>query len=398
MAGERRKYLRVLFEETIEVITPEWTDSMATGLDISLNGTRFHCENSLAEGDQVTIRFNENFELVGEVRWCWPIEWYYQAAIEFTLLDSTLKAGLRDYISEVTGEPYPDYSEVDVDTALELASGPDEDEDLEEIELPDMDDNDESSLFEDEDSLLEEDQEEVSDDDLSEELEDIPMDTPLPEDSYTDVLTAMKFEGKHVVMQGIDEEQEEVIIEYLKSRCGLDVSKVQKRINMWPLLKARPADIFIIGWDDEASEALKTLDEIQQKFPNVPVIFFAGPVSLETRINALNVGAADFITRPVHLSALAQSLLVELETNKVLEEQNPSNDHSVEVDSYDEDLNLSEDTLDDEDLDLSEDTLDDEDLDLSEDTLDDEELELSDDFMDGDLELSDDLDEFDEPL
>ena len=43
MGAERRQYLRVLFEETIEIRTKEWTDPVATGLDVSLNGVRFHC-------------------------------------------------------------------------------------------------------------------------------------------------------------------------------------------------------------------------------------------------------------------------------------------------------------------------------------------------------------------
>ena len=83
MAEERRQYLRVIFEETIQVSTEEWSDPIATGLDLSLNGVRFHCEYPLSEGELVSIEFEPSFTLVGTAIWCWPIEWYYQAAVRF---------------------------------------------------------------------------------------------------------------------------------------------------------------------------------------------------------------------------------------------------------------------------------------------------------------------------
>ena len=98
MSAERRQYLRVLFEATIDVRTGDWRDPAATGLDISLNGCRFHCEHSMSDGESVIIRFDDNLELEGKVRWCWPIEWYYQAAVQFTEITEEEQSRLRDYI------------------------------------------------------------------------------------------------------------------------------------------------------------------------------------------------------------------------------------------------------------------------------------------------------------
>ena len=108
MSAERRQYLRVLFEATIDVRTGDWRDPAATGLDISLNGCRFHCEHSMSDGESVIIRFDDNLELEGKVRWCWPIEWYYQAAVQFTEITEEEQSRLRDYIVGVTGEEYED--------------------------------------------------------------------------------------------------------------------------------------------------------------------------------------------------------------------------------------------------------------------------------------------------
>ena len=110
MGAERRQYLRVLFEEKLEIRTGDSIDSAATGLDISLNGIRFHCETPLADNSEVSVGFRPDFQITGRVCWCWPIEWYYQSAIQFTEITPEEQARLREYIIAVTGEDYPDDS------------------------------------------------------------------------------------------------------------------------------------------------------------------------------------------------------------------------------------------------------------------------------------------------
>ena len=67
-ATDRRQYTRVSFESIFEVRTTEWSDPVATELDISLNGCRFHCEQSMSDGETVTLAFQPSFELEGNVR------------------------------------------------------------------------------------------------------------------------------------------------------------------------------------------------------------------------------------------------------------------------------------------------------------------------------------------
>ena len=140
MSAERRQYLRVLFEATIDVRTDDWRDPAATGLDISLNGCRFHCEHSMSDGESVIIRFDDNLELEGKVRWCWPIEWYYQAAVQFTEITEEEQKRLHKYIVGVTGEDYQDDSG-DEDKTVPSAQpdsvpSPIEEEEFEEEPLP----------------------------------------------------------------------------------------------------------------------------------------------------------------------------------------------------------------------------------------------------------------------
>ena len=100
--SDRRKFLRVLLEANFEVRAAEWSDKEATGLDISLNGCRFNCKQSMSDGEIVRIVFKHGLELEGSVRWCWPIEWYFQAALHFEDITQEKQASLKTYIEEVT--------------------------------------------------------------------------------------------------------------------------------------------------------------------------------------------------------------------------------------------------------------------------------------------------------
>ena len=104
--SDRRKFSRVLFEARFEVSASEWSDKEATGLDISLNGCRFNCKQSMSDGEIVSIVFKPGLELEGSVRWCWPIEWYFQAALCFEHITQEKQAMLKAYIEEVTGQDY----------------------------------------------------------------------------------------------------------------------------------------------------------------------------------------------------------------------------------------------------------------------------------------------------
>ena len=102
----RRKFLRVSFEANFEIRTNTWSDKSATGLDISLNGCRFHCEQSLSEDENVSLIFEKGFKLNGNIRWCWPIEWYYLAAVHFENISENEQEKLKTYIEDVTEENY----------------------------------------------------------------------------------------------------------------------------------------------------------------------------------------------------------------------------------------------------------------------------------------------------
>ena len=51
---------------------------------------------------------------------------------------------------------------------------------------------------------------------------------------------------------------------------------------------------------------------------SIPFIVFAGPISLDDRLHLLSLGAIDVITRPTHLSTIAQSILQAFYDNRAV--------------------------------------------------------------------------------
>ena len=365
MSAERRQYLRVLFEATIDVRTGDWRDPAATGLDISLNGCRFHCEHSMSDGESVIIRFDDNLELEGKVRWCWPIEWYYQAAVQFTEITEEEQSGLRDYIVGVTGEEYEDKPDeqgtIGTSQITEPASSNDvseeEFEELEEItaSIEDEELEDLSPLDEDELSLITD-----APDEQSASLSK-GVTLPLPEFSEGD-LTPMQFQSKQLIILGGRKEQADLLKQYLEERLGIVVEFVTKKQNLWRLMKLDTIDMILMEWDlADENDPLETLEQTKDQFPETQIIALSGPLALEHRLQAINSGADSFLTRPVHLSAIAQSILLSLSKNDggdetlsatgaampalgVANELEPIGDDDLNtpVDLLDDDLNLSE--------------------------------------------------------
>ena len=365
MSAERRQYLRVLFEATIDVRTGDWRDPAATGLDISLNGCRFHCEHSMSDGESVIIRFDDNLELEGKVRWCWPIEWYYQAAVQFTEITEEEQSRLRDYIVGVTGEEYenkPDeQGTIGTSQITEPASSNDvseeEFEELEEItaSIEDEELEDLSPLDEDELSLITD-----APDEQSASLSKGEA-LPLPEFKEGD-LTPMQFQSKQLIILGGRKEQADLLKQYLEERLGIVVEYVTKKQNLWRLMKLDTIDMILMEWDlADENDPLETLEQTKDQFPETQIIALSGPLALEHRLQAINSGADSFLTRPVHLSAIAQSVLLSLSKNDgghetlsatgqampalgVANELEPIGDDDLNtpVDLLDDDLNLSE--------------------------------------------------------
>ena len=92
----------------------------------------------------------------------------------------------------------------------------------------------------------------------------------------------------------------------------------------------------------ENSDALEVMQQTKDQFPEVHFICISGPVSLERRLQFLNAGALDYLTRPIHLSTIAQSILVHLSHTDAYENEG----EFVDIDSVANDIPEEETLLD----------------------------------------------------
>jgi len=188
-------------------------------------------------------------------------------------------------------------------------------------------------------------------------------------------LSPLSFAGTQVVIFAVEKKQAELLQRYLIERAGMEVDCVSKRQNLWRLLKLDPMDLVIFETGSvENSDALEVMQQTKDQFPEVHFICISGPVSLERRLQFLNAGALDYLTRPVHLSTVAQSVLVQLSRTDTYENE----EEFVDLDSVADDIPVEETLVD------------------SADTYHDEDLSGTEGLQEDDLILGDEIDLVDE--
>jgi DNA-binding response OmpR family regulator len=127
-----------------------------------------------------------------------------------------------------------------------------------------------------------------------------------------DELSPFSFAGKQLVIFDTAKEQAELLKKYLSERTGMELECVRKKENLWRFLKIAPLDLIILETGTEGnSDSMEIMQQTKDQFPEVHFICLSGPVSLERRLQFLNAGALDYLTRPLHLSTIAQSILVQ---------------------------------------------------------------------------------------
>ena len=131
-------------------------------------------------------------------------------------------------------------------------------------------------------------------------------------DKFTeDELSPLNFAGKQIVIFYTNKEQAELLKRYLSDRTGMEVECIGKKENLWRFLKIDSLDLIILETGtDGNTDAMKLMQQTKDQFPEVHFICLSGPVSLERRLQFINAGALDYLTRPLHLSTIAQSILV----------------------------------------------------------------------------------------
>ncbi len=281
-----------------------------------------NAETNSADGDDLT----EDENLSGD-QYEITVEDIDSGELDFDIVDFDV---VDDEGDEIGNEQVVrDATERDlVDLDFEVVT----DEDYDEEESPDFENSDEVL-----DNLPPLDESDLEDIDLVEPLDDTAdFDVTTQQDDFFDKfheddLSPLSFAGKQLVIFDTAKEQAGLLKKYLSERAGMEVECVGKKENLWRFLKIGPLDLIILETGTEGnSDAMELIQQTKDQFPEVHFICISGPVSLERRLQFLNAGAMDYLTRPLHLSTIAQSILVQFSRTDI-----DDDDGDLDTESHD---------------------------------------------------------------
>jgi len=108
---------------------------------------------------------------------------------------------------------------------------------------------------------------------------------------------------KHVLV--VDDEPDICeLLEITLQRMGIETTSTTRLRGAMDLLGKRSFDLCLTDMRMPDGDGLELVQHIQQQCPNLPVAVITAHGSVDTAVNALKLGAFDFVTKPVNLEML----------------------------------------------------------------------------------------------
>jgi two-component system, OmpR family, response regulator len=129
----------------------------------------------------------------------------------------------------------------------------------------------------------------------------------------------------------VDDEEDfvETIVKRLKDR-GLETAGALSGRQALEYLDGNDVDVIILDVKMPGMDGIETLREIKKKRPTVEVIMLTGHGSVESGIQGLQLGAYNYIMKPVPLNDLLQQMAQAYE-RKLIEEERERKTRSTEM-------------------------------------------------------------------
>jgi len=107
----------------------------------------------------------------------------------------------------------------------------------------------------------------------------------------------------------VDDEQDflETIIKRLKTR-GIDAAGVESGYKALEFVDNQDVDVIILDVKMPGMDGIEALREIKKKKPLVEVIMLTGHASVESGIQGMQLGAFDYVMKPVALDELLEKV------------------------------------------------------------------------------------------
>ena len=90
----------------------------------------------------------------------------------------------------------------------------------------------------------------------------------------------------------------------LLSRRGYDVSAVYDGDSALRIVQEHEFDVVILDQNMPGKDGITVLRELKKKKPHMEVVILTGYGSIDTALNGFELGAYDYVTKPIQLSDL----------------------------------------------------------------------------------------------
>ncbi len=112
----------------------------------------------------------------------------------------------------------------------------------------------------------------------------------------------------------------ETIVKRLRDR-NLEVSDAESGMAALDLLASQDIDVVVLDVKMPGMDGIETLREIKKKWPLVEVIMLTGHASVESGIQGMQLGAFDYVMKPVPLDDLLDKMRQAYERKSIQEEK-----------------------------------------------------------------------------
>ncbi|MBU8849073.1 MAG: response regulator [Desulfobacterales bacterium] len=107
----------------------------------------------------------------------------------------------------------------------------------------------------------------------------------------------------------VDDEKEflEIMSERMTAR-GMEVSTAESADQAMSIIGKEPFDAIVMDFQMPGMDGMKALKAIKNKKPELQIILLTGYATVEKTVEAMKVGATDFLEKPADLEALAEKI------------------------------------------------------------------------------------------
>ena len=107
----------------------------------------------------------------------------------------------------------------------------------------------------------------------------------------------------------VDDEKEflEIMSERMESR-GMEVTTATSADKVLSLIEKKSFDAIVMDFQMPGMDGMEALKAIKDKKPELQIILLTGYATVEKTVEAMKIGATDFLEKPADLEALAEKI------------------------------------------------------------------------------------------